>query len=72
MKRGRLRSTMALTMRPLTDARYILRKVLMTRKTESSVRSKTSGEVQEGMTILTSFFILAQKMPSTCPLPPCI
>ena len=60
---------MDLTILPLTFAKYILRKVLKTKKMVRRKRSKTYYDFHVGMTILISFFILEKKTESTFPLP---
>lgn len=60
----------ALTILPLTPARYMLRNVLITRNSVNSERSRTSMHFQPGITMLTRYLIRWKNIASTFPLPP--
>jgi len=62
-------SIIVYTIFPLTEAKYILRKVLRIKKTVRRKISKSYYDFHVGITILTSFFILEKKTESTFPLP---
>lgn len=65
----KLRSTMALTILPLTSANQILMYVLKTRSSDSMTKYLDSLQLALGTTVFRRFLILAKKTASTLPCP---